>query len=610
VIVNDGGGPHVDPVTPAELVAQVAALGTGGTGASAVLVYYVKGTARQTILPNGNAGLPSPGTNSPTGFWCTFWDDELNPGAGKHWRPTAALNGGNGAPCLATGELAGQGLELPSAVHDAFLAQCHADPNGPVNSVITGSGGLNRILEDASSGITYFGLNKFRNNTGILRVGEEAADANYVHLETDEVGGQFEAMTDAPGLSDVNSFGIGTPPIPWAKWVTNTPQVPFSVNRFSRALMHDDTANIYVNGTGNPLATGRRIRWLVNGGNVANSDVAGSEFGIMVGRANPAQQKLICDWFAARYPTTWEDPRTRIGYMYGDSFRSPYQNTATGRVIVSGAHNLAAIPDFALSVFARSGDNVERYQFPFLQLLKANDFSRYTRVSVAFSEWINDSAGRDAATQLIRNYYAVDFARGISSKVRVVMPNDTYNTATNKTVNDPAVNSDLQTNAVSLHGVVAVIDFLGSLFYDPYFFGNGSAASQTVLWNNADNHPGPQGQEYWDAFWQVAFMLANGDDVSTKTMKVDPSASNVALSAGTPTATPTWTPKRYDGAALGGKTISYAMYKIIGGVPTPDTSVATVNASTGQITRVAAGTAYVRALSNDGGIGVCGVVCS
>lgn len=85
------------------------------------------------------------------------------------------------------------------------------------------------------------------------------------------------------------------------------------------------------------------------------------------------------------------------------------------------------------------------------------------------------------------------------------------------------------------------------------------------------------------------------------------STDHVTLSAGSPTATITPVGKNWLRGLVAGKTYTHGMYKIISDIATPDTSVATVDA-TGLVTRVAPGVAYVRTVSSDGAVGVCGVV--
>jgi hypothetical protein len=70
---------------------------------------------------------PSPGTNSPTGFWCTKWDDAVNPNQGKHLPSDAAVNGGNGAPCLVKPAKLALGREGARVARVGRLQHGHAE---------------------------------------------------------------------------------------------------------------------------------------------------------------------------------------------------------------------------------------------------------------------------------------------------------------------------------------------------------------------------------------------------------------------------------------------------------------------------------------------------
>lgn len=636
--VNDlGTGPYAieirtalptgTPTTPSALFTAFNSLSSGGLGGT-MLAFYAKGV-NQTILANGDGSLPSPGTASSTGFWCTKWDDAVSPNLGKHFRPSAGVNNGNGAPCLVTGEICGIGLELPDTTGLTGGGTFHADPGKKTDAAIPGSGNLRAILGDYSAGITWGGVGKLLDGSSHVQVGEDA-DAN-------KVDGFGDVIGNTPGLrnsvlwDDGSGHGAafsgasgGSPLVHWQMGVNRTTE-PEAVGgiweNWTFPLIGRDITMPFYAGTNDLLASGRRLRL---GGSYGNSRVGAQRaqhvFYVLKGHANAAQTKLLCDYFDTYY-STYNDTR-RLGYLLGDSEFVMKVDLNDMLAVQTNENGGPAISNFGYIPLAFTGMRPQLMIHPLTYYLRGLDFSQRPTagVPIVFSEWINATPAAETLTDAIaQNYYVADVLRAMNpTRVRIAMHNMTYADDlfdSQQTLNDPAINNNLVANAVSAGHADVLIDYLRSVMWNSsaqFYTSNGDYNRSNSVWDGI--HPFHVGQKLWRARLRVAFRAAMGEDVSNVTVESFSSLPVVNLSAGTPTATPSWTAKNNSNSTLGGKTYTFSSWKHVPGQSHDDevldTSICTVNASTGLITRVAAGVALVLADLDDGGRGLCVVVCS
>lgn len=624
----------IPPSTPSQLISGYNASAGGPTLGGTMLALYVKGV-NQTVLPNGDAGLATPGTNSPTGFWCTKWDDAANPNLGKHWRPSAGVNGGNGAPCDATGVIQGIGLELPDSTGYTGGALFHGDAGLKTDPTIPGSGGLTPILGDYSAGITWGGVAKFASGVATILVGEDA-DGNKIEAAYGDDFGNIVGLRNSPMWDDGAFHGAnwpdrpatgGTSPMHFAITVTHTaePEAAGSlweywrVSQYGRDIMSFFPGNV----NQNILAGGRRLRLGSSyGASVINATRGVQVMYILKGHSNKTQNKLLCDYFDA-FHGTYNDTR-RLGYLFGDSEFTAKVNMADQQAIQDGTDGAPAIANFGYIPNAFSGMRPRMMIHPLSYWLRSADFSKRPAagVPILFSEWINATPVNETlANTIAQNYYLADIYNAIDpTRVRVALHNmsfayDDYPSAgIEQGTNDAAVRADLAANAAA-HSAV-VIDFVNNTVLwnrdAQIFTATGDINRSNSVWDGI--HPFHLTSTIWRARIRIGFRAAMGEDVSNVTAEILSSIPVVTLTAGAPTSTPVWTAKSNTNAALGGKTNTFSMYKHIPAQSHDDeaidATIATVNAATGLITRVAPGVALCLAQNDDGGRGLAVVVCT
>lgn len=614
------------PTNPTQLMNAYNARGGDTTGGT-MLALYVQGV-NQTIVPNGDASLPSPGTNSPTGFWCTKWDDAVHPNQGKHFRPSADRNGGNGAPCDAAGLIQGMGLELIDGTGYTGGALFHGDPGLKTDPSIAASGNLKPILADYSSGITWGGVAKFVTGVAHVLAGEDA-DANKVEIGYGDDFGNVVGYRNSLFWDDGAFGGANWPDHPATG---GTPYLHFacSINHVAepeaagtwenwRIQQHGrDIFNFYF-GNANQMAGGRRLRLgSTYGATTNNATRSVKVFYVLKGHSNAAQNSLLCDYFDT-YHGTYNDVR-RLGYLFGDSEFTAKVNLADQQAIQNGADGAPAIANFGYMPNAYSGMRPQLMIHPFSFYLRAADFSKRPNAGVAimFSEWINATPGNETlADTLAQNYFLADIYKAIGpTKVRVSLHNMAFasNFNNQQTLNDPAIRNDLAANYAT--HAAALIDFItntalwnaNAQIYTP----TGDPNRSNSVWDGI--HPFHLTSTLWRSRIRAAFRAAMGEDISNVTMEVLSSIPVVNLTAGAPTATPAWTCKNNAGAVLGGKVLAFSSWKHIPAQSHDDealdNTICTVHPTTGLITRVAAGVALVLATADDGGRGLCVVVCT
>lgn len=617
--------PSIPPTTPSGLFTQFNLAGGGTNGAT--MLFYGELGVNQTIVANGDGSLPSPATNSPTGYWCTKWDDAITPNAGKHLRPSGDVNGGNGAPCnpVNTGNLAlggticGRGLEHPDSTGFTGGALFHGDGNTFASSIIPGSGNLAALFSDYSSGITWGGCAKMLSGDRTVVVGEDS-DTNRVELFGDDFGNipglRNSTMWDDGVNSGANRnaggvFGTGgTPIMHFFNHVNQTAETTeaghvgaghyWQVRGYGRDMVWFQSAN------DNAMAAGRRVRVLAD--SYTGIQRALSAYYVLKGHCNSTQTKLLCDYFDLKF-STFNDTR-RIGYLFGDSEYTMHIALPNDWMLVQGPDNGApAITNFGIFPIAFSGMRPQSNLYPFYYYLAACDFSKRPTGGVAIyaSEFLNASPYNETVPNtLAQNYWWMDRLRALDpTRVRIAMHNWTYHSneagfGSQQSVNEPTMSTDLAANAVSGGHANVLVDYLRSVMFntDTEFYGTGLFGRTNLIWDGI--HPFDVMQRALRARIRAGMRAALGEDVSNVTVEVYASTPKVSLTAGAPTATPTWTAKSSTNATLS-KTLSFT---------STDPTIATVNASSGLITRIAVGKCVVEAVADDGGRGVCVVVCT
>ena len=621
------------PTTVAQLVQAFNAAPAGAT----MLQFYAVGV-NQTILPNGDAGLASPGTNSPTGYWCTKWDDAVTPNQGKHFRPDPALNNGNGAPCLVTGEPCGAGLHIPSGQGLGGGALFHPDAGKKTDTPIPNSGNLRAIFGDYSAGISYGGIGKLLSGASAVHVGEDA-DSNRIEGGLGDDFGNVVGLRNSimwdDGISvgaNRNSGGVfgtgGAPVMLWMSSVNRTTEPEAVGGPWENWRMSLIGRDIFIpTSMGTPdmisAASDRRVRL---GGSYGASTVgqqrAQKAFFVLKGHPTSLQTQLLAGYADATYGA-YNDSR-RIGYLFGDSEFFEKINLQDQENIQNGVDGAQPIASFGYVSCAFSGMRPQLMLHPLTYYIRGLDWSKRPLAGVAFwfSEWINATPANETLTDTIaQNYYVCDQVRAMDpTRVRVAMHNMVYadnNFDNQQTLNNPAIPNDLNANAVAQGHADFVVNYLDSVLWnaDPQLYGpvgdyNRQPSSGT--WNGI--HPYHIGQVLWYARVRNGFKAAMGENVGVFTQEIFSSIPVVNLSAGTPTATPSWTPKNYAGTPLGGVTLSFASWIHVPAQSHDDekldATVCTVDPVSGLITRDAAGVALVVATSSDGGKGLCVVVCS
>lgn len=563
------------PTTPAQLLSQFNALGPAQIGA-----YLEDGFGQSAyVKANGDGTLPEPSTNSPTGYWLTRWDDAVTPGNGKHGRPSPESL--NGAPCTAAGRLCGQGLEWPAStglsqgLTDAF-DQTSQEPGMPT--------GLHRILGDLSRGIQIGCFSRPYYNSFPLFMGG-GAEATVVSGDYGVPSGGFEPLAESTG---VTGYTDGTSIVQNAFCQVRLLNDPFTYKSVYWQWVGRDLP-VLIQGETDPCNS-RRIRFNVAGG-LPYSGENGANFLIyaMQGTANPAQMKLLHDYAETRSwgGDVWNDTR-RLGGIVGDSFFDIGNSLVTR--VSRGYNGAPHVPNFTMFNLAKGGDSFIKMQWAYLRrIIGSCDFSKRPANGVVLlvSEWLN-------AGTLAQVYGVADYAATIDPKVVVIIHDETYNTNANLAVGLTNA-ADVRANFASHSS--GMVDYESDRAYQNYF-GDGTTNPVTgqnpMIW--ASQHPTQLWQDKRYAWTRSAFLQGLGEDDSARTFKIDPSTNAVALSAGSPTATPTWTPKSRTGTTLS-KTLTFAS-KLANG--SAGTAIATVNASSGLITRVAAGQCAIQAVSDDG----------
>jgi len=620
--VGDPTHVSIVPSTPAGLFSRFNQLGASASSAQ-MLALYAYGV-NQTIVASGSGTLPSPGTASPTGYFCTKWDDAINPNQGKHWRPSADLWGGNGAPCSASGIIQGAGLELPNSTGLTGGALFHSDPNVKTDTAIPNSGNLRNILGDKTAGMGVGGFAKFKDGIAHLLWGE-TGDLNKVETAFgDDFGNSAGTRNSATFWSAGAQAAGGTPALHFFMHLNRTSE-PEAAGTWENWSMRQYGRDIFipVPAPANSLAAGRRLRLGSTYGS-GTTGAARSVFALWItaGRYSAAQNALVNDYGNAQY-LTYDDAR-RIGYLLGDSEFVNRVDINMQLNVTEGSDGAVAINNFGLMWCGLSGSRPQLMINPFVQYIRQLDFSKRPDAGVAIlmSEWINATPINETLTDAIaQNYYVADLLRAIApAKVRLAMHNETFASIFNnqQSLNDPAIDNDLKANAVPTHADFLLEYLRNTSAYntDSHIYNGGDPNRDTPVWEGIHRYSILQRIHMINRV-RIAMKALLGIDITNLTAEVLATVAGVpvvTLTAGAPTATLVCTPKSNSNATLSGKTYTFTMWKHVAGQSgindtVLDNTIATVNAA-GVVTRVAAGTAICQVAANDGGLGFCIVVCT
>jgi hypothetical protein len=585
----------IPPATPTDLFNRFNAL-SGAT----MLALYVQGV-NMTIDGGGHV---------------TAWDDAVHPGQGKHFRPGAELPAG---PPVAntlggTNAIAGQ-IDLPASTGLTGGALFHGDPYTSAD-VIPGSSGLYKVFSDRTAGLTIGGVAKFVDGRFVMKLGEDGATDNVTMYGDD--AGNVQALHVSPQWPKAQNPSQGADPMHWSVSIVKTsPSIGngdaggqfFLVWRYARDIMNIVRPGATTGAFDDLLGPGRRIRIAP----ATQSDASHHRcVYILQGTATSAQMKLLCDFFATQWPDMY-DCTMHYGILLGDSYQEVALVGTNIRPIVEGESGAPAIPDLGVTGAYFWGHRVQHLLYPFYYFIAGCDFSKRpptASVLISASEWINATGVTPGTPAADQNFYWLDAIRALDpARVRVAMHDLVYCCSTpndQKGANVPLLTDYLAAHAVADGHAEVVVTFLDSVTWssDPYWYGEGdvnrgqpgAGISPRLPWDGI--HPSSLAHPLWHARYRAMWELLRGVDLSNRTIEVYASAPHVEVGVGG-TATPTWTCKNRAGAALSGKTLTFS---------SASPSIATVDASTGVITGVAIGQAYIQAQSNDGGFGGCIVV--
>lgn len=578
------------PTTPTELFTAINSL-SGGV----MLGLYVENIG-QTVDGGGHL---------------TAWDDAVTPGAGKHLRPGAELPAG---PTLTsanggTNAVVGQ-IDLPSSTGWTGGALFHADPFTSADT-IPGSSGLYKIFSDRTAGLTIGGVAKLVDGRHVIKLGEDAA-ADLVTVYGDDVG-NIQALHVTPQWTKGANAAVGADAMHWSVSIVQTAASVgngdtgaqnFLVHRYGRDIMQIERPGPTTGALTNLLVGTRRLR-VAPGTQSATSHHRCLY--IMKGTMSAAQTKLFCDWADARWADMWNDTNY-LGVMFHNSYGevaipggSPAQ-----RQIVEGDSGAPAIPGnggltLGTTVNNFWGHRPQHLLYPFYYFLAGCDFSkRPATASVLINalELINATGITSGTPAVLQNFFWWDAMKALDpARVRIGYHDLVYCCSTpfdQKAANVPLLTDYLATHAIPDGHAEVFVSFLNSVMWssDPYFYGTGDVNRNTLAWDGIH----PRKFKIWQAYYRAIWELLRGVNLSNRTIEVFASSPHVDLVGIGGNTTPTWTCKNYLGATLVGKTLSFT---------SDDPSIATVNASTGQITAVSNGDVWINAISNDGAYGAC-----
>jgi hypothetical protein len=398
--------PFTAPTTPQQIVDAVNALNQGQIDG----IFIEK--INQTVLPNGDAGLASPGTNSSTGFWCTRWKDALNPNNGKDAIPDPTVNGGNGAPCSADGSNVVDGLHWPSATGYGTVVPETAVPPHPI--VPAGApASLYDLFLDRTKGREYVLISRVTSPVPILQIGPKSGGSATSYNGFDLFSQYALSSTGGPPASQraVHGIRVGT-------FVDTTGVVSPAASRArleSRRFARDIIVwkHIWSDGSVTDLSLGgpRDVYLTPNIGGVAPTQAnAGTNVVIMVnGRLNGAAGSS-CTIGLRLHPEwdVWNDARANSAALAGDSYEDPFE----GAQLHDGNSGATALPSTCLQHrYAFFGATAADMTYPCINwTLRDMDLSRRTRVAWQSGEYGNGGT-------IDENLYATKAAAAVNPKV-------------------------------------------------------------------------------------------------------------------------------------------------------------------------------------------------
>lgn len=548
------------------------------------------------LMDNGNGAYQTVNADgaSPTGFSTPLIDDYLHPGAGNHFRPTSGY--ANGSPCLASGELCGEGVEVPASTG---LGQGTADPNA--ETAVPGNASLKDYLPPSQHGVTYFAISKLEDGARMYTIGEDGSGDNYLDGDLTTFPGNAQAYlfdaSSGSGFTQASTYCLNA--VTALRWLNpngitvggTTGPVNIGIKRVGRDFINEDTNPV------DPTAS-RRIRLMHKGSNyrTPSSRQGMRVFGVIKGHPSPAQWKILNDWAKARYPALWTDTRN-LDIVVSDSFYSPLlmQN------IIGSRDGATQIPNCTGMNFSQSGRSPTNYLYPKTRnwLVGAMDFSDRPNGGVIFdgNESLNEGT-TIAVAQM--NYKWLDRIKALNPTKIVCTSALSMDVQTDAA--ETAFNTDMEAHMVQDGHAVVLGDLWRTSPMTPQHFNGGNKLGPYWLTTGEDisQHPSDRCHQYLEPQHRARVIYALGLEDLTRTVKLVPNAELFTLTAGAPTATLTPTAKNRVGTNLGGKT-----YTFLSG----NNAVATVSAA-GLITRIGVGETWVKATSNDGVPCFVRVVCT
>jgi hypothetical protein len=404
VIVDDGGGAF--PTTPSALIGQFNSLGPAQMPGLWITAGPDAGPSTRTVVADGT---------SPTGFRLTSIQNLANPSAGQHIRPDSGHL--VGVPCLAAGELTGEGLEIPAGTADPFTTG--ATDATPTTPTIPGSGGLFSLFSDRTKGFSFgfVGLlrDDFTFNPASFRIGEDA-DANKINF-ADRI--MFE---QAISNSAVRQARFGHP-LNGSTLLHCMRYMGTSANSQSGKAWGFDRVGrdililVDTESSADFLATGRRIRFNVG---VGTSDTrnAKSLFYALSGRPSRAQTKLLQDYFKLKYPALVEDT-SPLAFLTGSSFMGYRIDLLQQGQLGSPAAN-GGDGDVGIIRLAVNGREPKQEQYPFTHFLEDLDFSKRSDrgVAIIVGEELNSGTQvtNPEPNALTQNYFWASAVRAVDTR--------------------------------------------------------------------------------------------------------------------------------------------------------------------------------------------------